>query len=204
MRHLWYDETAFGGSVLREGGKKARPLSANLPIHLVLRSSRAVGKWSFLRKEGAYAYLIRRLAIRYSVKIYRLANVGNHFHLLLSIKDRAKFQNFLRVLTPKIAYIATGIFNSKKLKQFWDAPAFTTIVKNWGKDFESVDEYVLINQMEGKGVPRKLMNDWRKSGKKTFVYVFGGKDAWERLAEHVAASGAAPPVPWCATMPAQA
>src|SRR5690606_31619703 len=46
---------AYGGELLktRRGRARPRPLSTRCTMHLVLRSSKAVGAWSFLRPENA-------------------------------------------------------------------------------------------------------------------------------------------------------
>src|SRR3954447_6125406 len=77
-----------GGSIGVGRRKVARPVATRRPIHVVLRSTRATGAWS-LRRRTTDAHIrttMRALAQRYGVRIYELANAGNHLHLLLRAK----------------------------------------------------------------------------------------------------------------------
>jgi hypothetical protein len=55
--------------------------------------------------------------------------MGNHIHLKIKITDRKYFQNFLRTVTALIARKVTGAAKTKRFGKFWDALAFTRVVK---------------------------------------------------------------------------
>lgn len=141
-----------GGS-LRAGRRKlARPIDTKRPLHLVLRSSRARGELSFLRKRNRSKVeaLLRRYARRFHVKIYDLANAGNHLHVVLRAQSRQGFQNFLRTVSAMIARAVTGAKKGVKAGRFWDALAYTRVVE-WGRSFVAMRAYLSRNRLEAIG-----------------------------------------------------
>ncbi|MGE0762324.1 MAG: transposase [Bdellovibrionales bacterium] len=146
---------AFGGALLKKAkNRHARPLSTKEPLHLVLRSSRARGDWSFYKPRNRKIIQegLSRLCRKYGVKVEQFANAGNHLHLLLRIKNRQTYFPFIRGLTGLIALQVTA---STKLKQlcgrFWDARPFTRVVFGW-RGYQIAKDYVLLNQLESWGV----------------------------------------------------
>jgi hypothetical protein len=106
---------------------------------------------------------------RHGVKVYRVANAGNHLHLLVRFTKRRGLQNFLRgscgLIARKVLGAERGRASGKtttsdapqtinrSLKQgqrFWSQRPFTRIV-SWGKDFNSVLAYVKLNSLEALG-----------------------------------------------------
>src|SRR5262245_61664871 len=83
-------QTAHGGSIGAGRRKVARPLDPKRPLHLVMKSSRARGTWSMLHPQSARGVerLVRRVARKRKIRLYRFANVGNHLHLLAQPKSR--------------------------------------------------------------------------------------------------------------------
>jgi REP element-mobilizing transposase RayT len=96
----------FGGTLLHGKRKGRRPLSATEPIHLVLRSSWAMGQNSFLRQQNKRPIesLITSLSRKYGVTLYQRAIASNHVHLLLKIECRKSYVAFIKVLSSKIAF----------------------------------------------------------------------------------------------------
>lgn len=141
-----------GGDVRKGKRKLARPLNAKLPMHIVLRSSRAKGTWSMLRP--ALAARIKRtvhtLSRRCDVRVYRYANVGNHVHILGQARSRPAFQSFLRAFAGVTARIVTSARRGRPVGRFWDRLAYTRIV-SWGRDFRGVGAYVTQNEQEALG-----------------------------------------------------
>src|SRR5579859_7291966 len=135
---LFEDKTRFdhGGSLSIGRRKIARPLSTRKPIHLTLRSSRALGKWSLRRFEVGIRKLAEKLASRWGIRIYSLAVNGNHMHLAIRIANRDCFGNFLRVFSGQVAMKVTGSVKGRPTKggRFWDLLAWTRILE-WGKAF---------------------------------------------------------------------
>jgi hypothetical protein len=151
-----YSRTEHGGD-LRKGRRKLwRPYDPRRPIHLVLKSSRAVGAWSFLddRNRRRVRHLIERFAAKNGVRVFRFANAGNHLHLVVQAKQPEQFKSFLRTISGLIARAVTGARKSHAMGKFWDRLAWTRIV-SWGNDLKRLLDYVLMNEMEGEGVWRR-------------------------------------------------
>lgn len=135
-----------------------------------------------LKSERVIRDTLLKMGRRHGVKIYRVANAGNHLHLLVRFTRRRALQNFLRGATGLIARKvlrrergpgletseislrmlpdkkdATGAASSsaKKLK-FWSQRPFTRVV-SWGRDFDGTLSYLQLNSLEALGfIDRKL------------------------------------------------
>ena len=141
--------------------KKARPIATKRPMHLIFRSSRAVGKWSFLhaKNQEKVEELLEKTARRFGVRVYRFANVGNHFHLLVQARQKRDLQNFLRVFAQGVVFLVTGAKKGNPIGKFWDALAYSRIVE-WGKDWKGMLTYLGKNLLEGRGFPRDRVDAW--------------------------------------------
>ena len=167
----------FGGSLLKGRRKSLRPLSTKDPIHLVMRSAWAKGKYSFLRpyNRKSIEHLIAILAKRFGVRVYQAAIQGNHIHLVLRIPHRIQYKAFIKVLSSKIALQIMGAPSfalflenlgrssggdglAKRKNGFWELRPFTRVL-NWGKDFRKCCAYLAQNTLEAIGfiayTPRK-------------------------------------------------
>jgi REP element-mobilizing transposase RayT len=105
--------SAYGGELLKRRRGRAhggRPLTTRTTMHLVLRSTKAVGEWSFKQKtnESRIEKIISRFAAKYGVHIHSLANVGNHLHLHVKLGNRYTYRPFIRAVTSAIATAVTG------------------------------------------------------------------------------------------------
>jgi REP element-mobilizing transposase RayT len=142
-----------GGDVRLGKRKLARPIDTKRPLHVVLRSSRAKREWSMLHSK--FAARIRRkansLARCHDVRLYRYANVGNHIHMLASVRSRPALQSLLRVFAGATAQIVTGARKGRPSGKFWDRLAYSRIV-SWGREFRSVSAYVRQNEDEARGL----------------------------------------------------
>lgn len=80
----------FGGTKLRGNAREQRPIAVKRAMHLVLKSSLAVGDRSLLRQIRARRIeaLVFRLGRENGVRVYRFANSGHHLHILLLAKSR--------------------------------------------------------------------------------------------------------------------
>ena len=143
----------------------ARPIDPKRAIHLVLKSQKAKGSDSFLqpKHEKRISALIEEASRHYGVKVYRFTNVGNHLHLLVKTQTRRGFQNFLRVITGKIAILITKAKKGEKKGKFWDGLSFTRVVQ-WGKDFTNLDRYFTKNQIESFGYGTSIARALVKQG----------------------------------------
>ena len=159
----------FGGELLKSNPKCQRPLSFKQSMHLVLRSSKATGKYSFLHisRVRQIKALVQKQASVSEVKILRYANAGNHLHLLVQPSNRIGYRKFIRAITGLIARTVLktergiGLRGQDRLKntnKFWDKRPFTRIVA-WGREFTRVSRYLIQNILEAEGLipyrPRK-------------------------------------------------
>ncbi len=152
------DRFAFGGSLLKGSHpKKKRVFSARVPMHVVLKSSQAVGSHSLLRYGSAVARILAEQARRHHVRLDGVANAGNHLHLLLQAPSRECLSNFLRAIAGRIAQLAGGDMRPAAAQEgplqlglernFWDARPFSRLV-SWGQDLRHVSRYLGLNATE--------------------------------------------------------
>ena len=172
----------FGGSLLKGNPKVGRRLSTKEPIHLVLKSARAFGPQSMLRKRNVETIdkLIRTQASLCGLKIYHFVNVGNHLHLVIRLHDVKLFTKFIRAITGLIArhvlgkergqglkFVTQTKHSEKRKKKFWVARPFTRLIA-WGRDYKNIAKYMEKNRNQAKGYfvawgfditdPRKVQN----------------------------------------------
>ncbi len=148
-----------GGELTLGKRKRLRPLSTKKPIHLVLRTRSAIGSMSLLLHSRFIRLLITSLCKRFAIVLYEFSVNSTHLHLLIRIRDREGFKNFLRVFCGKSAMQITGARRGKPLKaRFWGILPFTRLAE-WGRAFQKVKNYVVQNQLESLGIisyqPRK-------------------------------------------------
>jgi hypothetical protein len=156
---------AYGGELLktRAGRQGPRPLVTRDSMHLVLRSSKAVGQWSFKRPHHAAAIrrIVSKFAGKYGVKIFSQANVGNHLHLHIQLTNRYTYRPFIRAITAAIAMAVTGASRWRPLNamtktgkaRFWDYRPFTRVMPGY-RAFLRLRDYIRINMLEGFGEDR--------------------------------------------------
>ncbi len=157
---LFKDEPkAYGGDLLkkRKGRRGPRPLDTKNSMHLVLRSTHAKGVWSF-RSSGnskKISLIMRKFALKYGVKIFSVANVGNHLHLHIQLGSRYGYKPFIRATTAAIAMAITGVSRWKKLDiKFWDLRPYSRVVMG-RKAWLILTKYIRVNQLEGMGHTRE-------------------------------------------------
>jgi putative transposase len=153
---------SYGGVLLKKRKYRtyARPISTSQTMHLVLRSSKAVGEKSF-RSNKNQKYIektITNFSLKYGVRVISLANVGNHLHLHVKIARRIGYLSFIRAITAAIAMYVSGrnrwtAQQSALKEKFWDYRPFSKIVDGF-RFFLNMRDYIQINQLEGLGVSR--------------------------------------------------
>ncbi len=158
LAFLRNEPSAYGGTLLktRNGRARPRPLDTRHTMHLVLRSTKAKGEWSFRKPvhEKKIQKILDYFSQRYGVKILSLANVGNHLHFQIRLTNRFTYKAFIRAITSAIAMAITGASRWKPLKiRFWDYRPFTRIVKSY-RAFLNLRDYIRINKLEGYGYQR--------------------------------------------------
>lgn len=126
-----YGRTWHGGAETKGHRKNYRPLAEKKWIHLVLKSQKAKGSWSFLtpKNQILIRQILKEKAQKWGVQIAEIVNVGNHLHVKLKFKYREGFQNFLRSVTSLIARRITTARRGVKTGKFWQGLAFTRVLK---------------------------------------------------------------------------
>lgn len=152
------EPSAYGGSLLktRRGRARPRPLATRETMHLVLRSTRARGEWSFRRpaNDRKVREIIDRFARKRGVRVLQLANAGNHLHLHVQLTNRQLYRPFIRAVTAAIAMAVTGASRWKKsAARFWDARPFSRIVHGFRARL-TLRDYLHVNELEGQGLSR--------------------------------------------------
>lgn len=141
-----------GGELAIGKRKGPRPLLTKKPIHLVLRSHSATGPMSLLLHSRFIRTLIASLCNRFAIVLYEFSINSTHVHLLIRIRDREGFKNFLRVFCGNSAMVITGARRGQSLKEkFWDVLPYTRLAE-WGRAFEIVKRYVIQNRLESLGL----------------------------------------------------
>lgn len=161
LQLLKRESSAYGGELLktRKGRSRPRPLDTRHTMHLVLRSTKARGEWSFKRprNEVKIREIVGKFAARYGVHVLSLANVGNHLHFQVRLTNRQLYRPFIRAVTAAIAMFVTGASRWKPMKKgerFWDYRPFTRIVTSF-RGFLRLRDYIEINRLEGFGNSRE-------------------------------------------------
>jgi REP element-mobilizing transposase RayT len=157
---------AYGGVLrkTREGRNGPRSLTTHHTMHLVLRSTKATGEWSFFKpkNKSRIRQIILKHAQRNHVHLESIANVGNHLHLHLKLKRNHNYHSFIRAVTGAIALAVMGLQYLKSRSQknvknhgdrFWDYRPFTIFVNTY-RHFLNMRDYMKINQLEGIGFSR--------------------------------------------------
>lgn len=162
--------TRHGGGLEKEKRKLARPFRKNKPLHIVLKSSRATGKWSLrsARNKVAVDAIIETHSRKVAAKIHAKQNVGNHIHLLMSFKTKALLTNFLKAIASIISRHVTQARKGHPVGgRFWDEIPFSRIVDGL-RDFQGMLNYILKNRIEadyGRDA-REAMEEFEKLQRK--------------------------------------
>ena len=156
------EKSAYGGVLrsTRKGRSGARKLTTKYTMHMVLRSSKATGDWSFAKSKNKCRIkaLIKKHAGRNYIRIQSIANVGNHLHLHIKLMHRNSYKPFIRAITGAIALIVMGANRMNAIvkshrDRFWDYRPYTTFVDSF-RHYLNMKDYMRINQLEGMGYGR--------------------------------------------------
>lgn len=139
-------------------------------MHLVLRSSKARGEWSFIKSKNKSRILkiIKKHAAKNFIQVHSLAVVGNHIHLHIRLAHRLLYKPFIRAVTGAIALAVMGggqpsrlgascpadglgqTISKSRRSGFWDYRPYSVIVSAL-RHFLNMKDYMRINQLEGLG-----------------------------------------------------
>jgi REP element-mobilizing transposase RayT len=109
-------QRSFGGVLSPVSGKEwksnpktARPVAVKQAMHVVLRSSLARDHRSLLLHDRTIQRVLQRLAKRFHIRLYDIANSGNHLHLILRLPHREALSPFLKAATGLIARLVLKV-----------------------------------------------------------------------------------------------
>jgi REP element-mobilizing transposase RayT len=144
----------FGGALLRGKRKSQRPLSFKHSIHIVLKSSKARGKWAFMdsRNKRKIDRWLAKFAKANGLRVYKIAVNWNHIHLCVRFPNRASYKCFIRSITGTLPRSVFGF--EHPTESFWDDRPFSRIV-DWGRDYRGVMAYLELNILEANGLTSK-------------------------------------------------
>lgn len=155
----------FGGSLMTKArNRHARPISTKHSMHVVLKSSKAIGTTSFGYRATPIIIkaLLDRHCAKYAVKLISYSNNFNHLHIHLKFASRAMYLKFIRSITAAIATAVTGAAKSRELKnligatKFFDYRPFTRVVTTWNA-YKTLENYVRLNQLEAQAIlPKRI------------------------------------------------
>lgn len=156
-----------GGNSRKGLRKIARPIAVGKPMHLILKSSRARGAWSFWsrRNKGIIHLLVLDTSERYGVDILKWENVGNHLHFVLTTPSRTAFHAFLRVLAQRIMFAVTGARRGNPVGKFFDQIAWSRVA-SW-EQLKVLFDYIWKNTLEALGFGREEVKLFRKRAKES-------------------------------------
>lgn len=188
LSFLKKDSLSYGGELLktRAGRSRGRPLDTKSSMHLILRSSKARGEWSFKKpkNERAIEQIVEKFSRKYGVEVLSLGNVGNHLHFHIKLARRQGYKPFIRAITAAIMMKVTGVsrWSGGSKERFWDLRPFTRIIKGY-KAFLALKDYIALNMLEGRGAQRVPA--------RTLIANYGGDFARRLLHEGFLTAGAA-------------
>ncbi len=165
----------FGGSLLENKRKSKRPLSIKQPLHLILKSSH---REVFNPSNARLTKLIKEQAQRFHIKVFDFAVNWNHIHLLIQIKSRESYVQFIRALT---SILATRIRSARPfLNQIFTLRPYTKII-TWGCQFRNAMKYQVINKLEAFNLLRRTNKKRthkanRKVNSKADIYAKSGDE----------------------------
>ncbi len=139
------EEIEFGGAFAKGKRKSKRPISLQRPMHLVLKSTQARGKFALNPSHQKIQNLIFKMAERFHIKIYSVALNWSHAHLVIQVKNRSNYNSFIRALTGAMVLLL------RAPKGFFDLKPYTKI-GTWGKQLRNWVNYSIKNQLQARGL----------------------------------------------------
>lgn len=150
-----YGRTTYGGVKSKGHRKLERPFSRKYGMHIVLKSEKAKGALSLLKKEKQVAAVVYQTGEKFGVEVKDYVNMGNHLHIYVKTATRTQFQRFLRSITGSISRTVTGAKKGNKFGPFWDELAYTRALTS-GIEVLRLKGYFMGNRTEQiAGRPRR-------------------------------------------------
>lgn len=160
----------FGGSHLKGNPKTIRPFSSQVSMHVVLRVRDARGMRSLLAHGRRVEEIVGKQARQSYVRLYDMANAGNHLHLHVRARAKVQLTAFLRAIGGLIAREVIGtergkarngklnafgtdrVNSEQKEENFWQGRPFSGLVP--GEIFKKMGRYFMQNRLDLVGMAR--------------------------------------------------
>lgn len=139
------EKSDFGGSLLKGKRKSKRPISTKKPMHLVLQSEKAKGRFALAPSDQRLKMLAIKMAQKFGVKLYTCALNWSHAHLVIRVKNRRQYNSFIRALTGAM------VLRLKAPKGFFTVRPFSKI-GTWGRQFKNWLNYTEKNELQAWGI----------------------------------------------------
>lgn len=123
-----FESLSHGGVKTKSKRKTKRPLLTNKITHVVLKSSKAKGDFSFYKNKKIVLSILKERSKKYFIEILDLVIMENHLHLKVRFKNKDYFRNFLRTYTALLARKITKAKKGKVFGRFWDGLVFTRVL----------------------------------------------------------------------------
>ncbi len=152
--------TEFGGNLATAKGrrKEKRPLVFSKPMHLILKTSKARGRFAFSPTDHRIKNLINRMGRKFGVKVYSTVQNWSHIHLVVRLPSRQAYQRFIRAVTGAM------VLKLKASKGFFDLKPYTKVA-TWGRQFKTLKNYALKNELQAWGLST-VQTKWTLGAKK--------------------------------------
>lgn len=152
------DRSAYGGTLLktRKGRARARPISTGQTMHLVLRSTRATGPWSFRQPKNysGVEKILEKFSTKHGVRLHSYAINLNHLHLHVKVASRQGYKRFIRAISAAIAMLVMRKSRWRQVAlKFWDYRPFSRVVVG-ERGRQTMRDYIRLNQLESIGCNR--------------------------------------------------
>lgn len=132
---------AHGGPATAGKRKSRRPISLKRPMHLMLSSKRARGRWSLASHGREIRGLVRDTAAKQKVRVLHLTVLEQQVLLTVQVKKRSQLQNFLRVFPQRLMFLITGACKGNPQGPFWDNLALSWVgarVSSWSNYWRKI------------------------------------------------------------------
>lgn len=142
----------FGGAIAYRCSR--RPLYSGKALHVVLKSAACAGVFKFtnLQVRLRVEVIVKDWAKKKKITLYKVAIVSNHIHLLLRVKQRELYIEFIRALSSDLASKMKKWAKKLNIKynKFWENRPYSRIV-HFGKHFQQCLGYLEKNTLEALG-----------------------------------------------------
>jgi REP element-mobilizing transposase RayT len=143
----------YGGTLVGNMRKTARPVAERRPMHIVLKACKRV---LYANRRSIYEE-IRKKAEHFGLNAYGIAVNHDHIHLLLRVIRKEFYNAFIRALC--------GVLARRYGRGLWKLIPFSRVA-NWGEDFDQMLGYFKKNREEAAGTrPYEPRQDWYKNWK---------------------------------------